>query len=143
MYGMGFNNPAMPWRELERRLSDSSHSGVRGIYASNNAPPERFVRPEKGQRTRAVVPYAELHTHSHFSFLDGASSPEELVLEAVRLDLNALALTDHGGFWKHLEANLSRLGGFRKQFEGADAGPAFICGRFFRVFSISRAIMDS
>ena len=31
--------------------------------------------------------YAELHCHSGFSFLDGASDPEELVAEAVRLGL--------------------------------------------------------
>ena len=83
MYDMGFNNPAMPWRELERRLSDrhfdltdGSHDEAGGIYASNDASTERFVGSQKGQRTRAVVPYAELHAHSHFSFLDGASSPE-------------------------------------------------------------------
>ncbi len=43
--------------------------------------------------------YAELHCHSNFSFLDGASHPEELVEEAVRLGLAALALTDHDGFY--------------------------------------------
>jgi error-prone DNA polymerase len=43
------------------------------------------------------VRYSELHCHSNFSFLDGASSPEELVEEAVRLGLDALALTDHDG----------------------------------------------
>ena len=46
-----------------------------------------------------MVPYAELHTHSNFSFLDGASSPAELVDEAVRLGIEALALTDHNGFY--------------------------------------------
>lgn len=46
-----------------------------------------------------VVPYAELHCHSAFSFLDGASHPEELAEEAVRLGLTALALTDHDGFY--------------------------------------------
>jgi len=45
------------------------------------------------------VPYAELHCHSNFSFLDGASHPEELVTEAVRLGLDALALTDHDGLY--------------------------------------------
>ena len=46
------------------------------------------------------VPYAELHCHSNFSFLDGASHPEELV-EAGRAGcgLDALALTDHDGFY--------------------------------------------
>jgi error-prone DNA polymerase len=43
--------------------------------------------------------YAELHAHSGFSFLDGASDPEELVGEAVRLGLGALALTDHHGLY--------------------------------------------
>ena len=43
--------------------------------------------------------YAELHAHSGFSFLDGSSDPEELVAEADRLGLQALALTDHHGFY--------------------------------------------
>lgn len=38
--------------------------------------------------------FASLHTRSHFSFLDGASSPEEYVVEAVRLGHVALAITD-------------------------------------------------
>jgi error-prone DNA polymerase len=46
-----------------------------------------------------VVPYAELHCHSNFSFLDGAAHPEELATEAARLGLTALALTDHNGFY--------------------------------------------
>src|SRR5262249_18832059 len=45
------------------------------------------------------VPYAELHCHSNFSFLDGASHPEELAEEAARLGLTALALTDHDGMY--------------------------------------------
>ena len=43
--------------------------------------------------------YAELHVHSGFSFLDGASDPEELVAEAARLGLSGLALTDHHGLY--------------------------------------------
>ncbi|MEE6273239.1 error-prone DNA polymerase [Georgenia sp. MJ206] len=43
--------------------------------------------------------YAELHAHSAFSFLDGASQPEELALEAHALGLEALALTDHDGLY--------------------------------------------
>lgn len=39
--------------------------------------------------------YAELHCHSYFSLLDGASSPEALVEQAAALGLRALALTDH------------------------------------------------
>ncbi|AEI12383.1 PHP domain-containing protein [Cellulomonas gilvus] len=43
--------------------------------------------------------YAELHAHSAFSFLDGASQPEELAAEASRLGLEALAVTDHDGLY--------------------------------------------
>lgn len=57
------------------------------------------MEPLPGAVAHGVVPYAELHCHSNFSFLDGASSPDELVAEAVRLGLTALALTDHDGFY--------------------------------------------
>ena len=43
--------------------------------------------------------YAELHAHSAFSFLDGASQPEELVAEAARLGLTGIGLTDHNGLY--------------------------------------------
>ena len=42
-----------------------------------------------------VTPYAELHSHSAFSFLDGASLPDELAGAAVELGYEAVALTDH------------------------------------------------
>ncbi|HXF96892.1 MAG TPA: error-prone DNA polymerase [Gemmatimonadales bacterium] len=43
--------------------------------------------------------YLELHCHSAFSFLDGASLPEALIREAARLGYPALALTDHNGLY--------------------------------------------
>jgi DNA polymerase III alpha subunit len=46
-----------------------------------------------------VVAYAELHCHTHFSFLDGASAPDELVGRAVELGLSGLAVTDHNGLY--------------------------------------------
>src|SRR4051794_25596606 len=39
--------------------------------------------------------YVELHCHSAFSFLDGASAPDELVAAALERGHGALALTDH------------------------------------------------
>ncbi len=57
------------------------------------APP---IAPASGA---SHVPYAELSCHSNFSFLDGASHPEELVQEAVRLGLSALAITDVDGLY--------------------------------------------
>jgi error-prone DNA polymerase len=43
--------------------------------------------------------YVELHCHSNFSLLDGASHPEDLVSRAAALDMPALALTDHNGLY--------------------------------------------
>jgi error-prone DNA polymerase len=43
--------------------------------------------------------YAELHCHSNFSLLDGASHPEDLVSRAAALGFTALALTDHNGLY--------------------------------------------
>ncbi|HSS33860.1 MAG TPA: error-prone DNA polymerase [Solirubrobacterales bacterium] len=47
----------------------------------------------------ATPPYVELHAHSAFSFLDGASTPTELAAAASELGYPALALTDHDGVW--------------------------------------------
>ncbi len=87
---MGWNNPPIPWSELERRLS-----GKPGLPWPQ--PPEPRHQPQP--RPAETTAYAELHCHSNFSFLDGASHPQELVEEAARLGLDALALTDHDGMY--------------------------------------------
>jgi error-prone DNA polymerase len=122
---MAFGNPPLPWKELEAMLSGR----VRPAPAAPPPAPEGRTRPFPTQGDggdspawsykRAAyepppdlaggrparrpsgrrVPYAELHCHSNFSFLDGASHPEELVEEAARLELDALALTDHDGMY--------------------------------------------
>jgi error-prone DNA polymerase len=51
----------------------------------------------------AEVPYVELHAHSAFSFLDGASTPAELASAAAGLGYPAFALTDHDGVWGSME----------------------------------------
>ncbi|SDJ05685.1 error-prone DNA polymerase, DnaE-like [Frankineae bacterium MT45] len=118
---MGFQNPPIPWRELERRLSgrgdghSDGHADGHGAHArpgdvqgdGGDSPawsrkreaysPSGHLLPELPESSR--TPYAELHAHSSFSFLDGASSPEELAEEAVRLGLQGLALTDHDGVY--------------------------------------------
>ncbi|GGP58878.1 error-prone DNA polymerase [Saccharothrix coeruleofusca] len=70
--------------------------GRRERYAP---PPELAVKVDELGATRARVPYVELHCHSNFSFLDGASHPEELVEVARQLGLDGLALTDHDGMY--------------------------------------------
>ena len=105
---MGWNNPNVPWSELERALSGRPPLPGRGPASSDSHPwntPARSGgngrRSNIGQQTHAAtrVPYAELHCHSAFSFLDGASTPEHLVAEALRLGLDALAITDHDGLY--------------------------------------------
>jgi DNA polymerase III alpha subunit len=47
----------------------------------------------------ATIPYAELHAHTNFSFLDGASPPDELVELAAAIGLTGLAVTDRNGLY--------------------------------------------
>jgi error-prone DNA polymerase len=50
-----------------------------------------------------AAPYIELHAHSAFSFLDGASTPLELAAAAAEHGYPAFALTDHDGIWGSME----------------------------------------
>jgi error-prone DNA polymerase len=103
---MGWNNPPIPWSEFERKLSDASRPSTAPPGADGGDSPAWSAKRgafEASAQPRAddagLVPYAELHAHSSFSFLDGASSPESLIEEAARLGLHGLALTDHDGFY--------------------------------------------
>lgn len=107
---MGWSNPPIRWSELERTLSGRPDREVIGDGSDSPAWTRRregYFRPDDLADLRAEgqagsdcrVPYAELHCHSNFSFLDGASHPEELVEEASRLGLDAIALTDHDGMY--------------------------------------------
>ena len=110
---MGFHNPNMPWSELERALSGRAAGGSGHLYvvdplaidADGGDSPAwtrkraRYEAPAPAAPIEGAVPYAELHAHTNFSFLDGASHPEELAEEAARLGLTALAVTDHDGFY--------------------------------------------
>ena len=51
----------------------------------------------------STSPYAELHCHSAYSFLDGVSLPEELARRASELGYGALALTDHNSLSGSME----------------------------------------
>jgi len=113
---MGWRNPPVPWSEFERRLSDrdATRTGSgdigresrqeQGVERTGGDSPawsrkrEAYEAPDV-ERVVPTAAYAELHCHSNFSFLDGASGPEDLVEEAVRLGLEALALTDRNGFY--------------------------------------------
>jgi error-prone DNA polymerase len=91
---MGWTNPDVSWRELERAMSGNPGASD-GAFSRKR---EKYEHPPIEPPADAV-PYAELHCHSSYSFLDGASEPSALVEEAVRLGLTALAITDHDGFY--------------------------------------------
>jgi error-prone DNA polymerase len=104
---VGWSNPDVPWSELEAVLSGRPRDGsslTGGPEADGGDSPawsrkrEPYQPPELPETTERV-PYAELHCHSNFSFLDGASHPEELAEQAARLGLEAIALTDHDGMY--------------------------------------------
>ncbi len=114
LWAMGWRNPPVSWSEIERRLSDRATGGRGapepahrdGFFDGDGGDSPAWSRkrdayrpPELPAVGTGTVPYAELHCHSNFSFLDGASHAEELVEEAVRLGLTGLALTDHDGFY--------------------------------------------
>ncbi|HUH20238.1 MAG TPA: error-prone DNA polymerase, partial [Gaiellaceae bacterium] len=71
-------------RAAEKATSDSATAGA-------------------GCRDGPRAGYVELHAHSAYSFLDGASLPEELAANAAELGYDALALTDHDGVYGSLE----------------------------------------
>jgi error-prone DNA polymerase len=100
---MGFDNPNIPWRELERRLSGRLTGHGPNHPDGGDSPAWSRKRddykPLGLPRIESRTEYAELHAHSSFSFLDGASSPEELAEEANRLGLTSLTLTDHDGMY--------------------------------------------
>ncbi len=80
----------------------------------NDVCPAARARARSPLRRPAVLPrYAELHCRSNFSFLTGASHPEELVMRAAALGYGALAITDEcslaGVVRAHLEAKAQQL----------------------------------
>jgi error-prone DNA polymerase len=104
---MGWDNPPVPWREFERRLSwgtgakasEPGGSGEPGSVRSPDGLPRPVTRLPAEPGPQPGPPWVELHCHSSYSFLDGASSPSDLVREAAARGLSALAITDHDGMY--------------------------------------------
>src|SRR6185437_11876843 len=99
---MGWNNPPVSWREFERRLSwgkadEGGREGTAdGTTTGGTSLARRRIEPELAED---VILWAELHCHSSYSFLDGASDPDSLIKAAATLGLSAIAITDHDGMY--------------------------------------------
>ncbi len=90
---MRFNGgKALPWSRVERILSGRPGP----VPVSVDHLPQATDAPKAGC---SAVPFAELHAVSSYSFLHGASEPEELVVRAVELGLRGIALVDRDGFY--------------------------------------------
>ncbi len=77
--------------------------------------------------TGKPVPWAELHCHSAYSFLDGASTPGELIAEAAECGLTAIAITDHDGMYGVPQFAQSAAR-FRESEEGLGSNVATVFG---------------
>ncbi|MBO2455938.1 error-prone DNA polymerase [Actinomadura barringtoniae] len=101
---MGWHNPPIPWRDFEKQLSWKSGNEPGGRPQDLSPPrrdPSAARRPDDDRQERRpdAPAWAELHVHSSYSFLDGASDPASLVREAARLGVEAMAITDHDGMY--------------------------------------------
>ncbi|MCT1562853.1 error-prone DNA polymerase [Corynebacterium glucuronolyticum] len=89
MFG-GINASVLSWKMLEAVMSGRDVPDL--VPAPDTHRHSAHVHP-------AATAFAELHCTSSYSFLGGASDPEELVERAVQLGLTGLALTDRDGFY--------------------------------------------
>jgi len=77
-----------------------------------------------------ISKFVHLHTHSHYSLLDGLAKIDELVNEAVRLEMPALALTDHGNMYGAIE--------FYKKCKKAGIKPIIGCEAYIAYESLQQ-----
>src|SRR5256885_3140732 len=87
--------------ELQPEFPHRTRKKERFPLAGSRSERAPAARARRERETK--VPYVELHAHSSYSFLDGASLPEELAVQAAELGYPALALTDHDGVYGSLE----------------------------------------
>ncbi|MEM1180897.1 MAG: error-prone DNA polymerase, partial [Acidobacteriota bacterium] len=107
---------------------------IERLKTSPGARKEQLRRREyarQPRRRRWTPEYVELRAASAFSFLDGASPPEDLVERAVELDVGAMALVDRSGVYgaprfytAAREAGLRALVGAEVVLDIGDAGPS-------------------
>src|SRR5208282_2689228 len=95
--------------DLKRRKSEASRTTT-----------ARWVRGEGVQSSRQMADYFELRARSAFSFLEGASPPEDLATRAAKLGYAAIALGDRDGVYGHPRFHQAAVAAGIKPIVGAD-----------------------
>lgn len=80
-------------------------------------------------------PYIELHASSAFSFLEGASQPEELAAQAAHLNMPAMALLDRDGVYGAARFHLAAKRVGIKAHIGAEVSTQYAVQNQFQVSS--------
>ncbi|MEU0341906.1 error-prone DNA polymerase [Streptomyces bobili] len=101
--------------------------------------PPRTAEPDRGSGERE---WAELHVHSSFSFLEGASDVGALAEEAARLGITSLALTDRDGLYgarrlaeAAAQAGIGTVYGAELSLHDAELGTPVVIARDLEGFS--------
>ncbi|MDP6467371.1 MAG: error-prone DNA polymerase [Pirellulaceae bacterium] len=81
------------------------------------------ARPQQARTRHGVLPYAELHCRTNFTFLEGASHSDELVTRAVELGYTALAITDRNSLAGIVRAYAAAKESGLKLLYGAEITP--------------------
>ncbi|HIW96374.1 MAG TPA: error-prone DNA polymerase [Candidatus Corynebacterium gallistercoris] len=102
----------LSWSQLERILSGKEIGGLRAVDIAGGTGEKARIqslaarqeaevsnRQKRWNEAACQVPFAELHACSAYSFLRGASTPEEMVEHARELGLAAVACLDRDGFY--------------------------------------------
>ena len=84
-------------------VCNSSKRGLAKLFAKFYNCVQSLVRPTHTEVPMSTPPFAHLHCHSHYSFLDGAGKISGLLKRTKELGMNSLALTDHGNLHGALE----------------------------------------
>lgn len=87
--------------ESNKRLSEE-------LAKSNQMLREEGIFQET-RKDADVQQFTHLHVHSHFSVLEATPAPEDLIAKAIKLGMNAIALTDHGNLFGAFGFNVEAI----------------------------------
>ena len=107
-----------PKAEKPAEETPAENSNAESETPDENAVPQHtpWERTASG-----AVPFVHLHTHSHYSLLDGICKLDELIERAKELEMPALAITDHGNMYGALEYYQKALAAGLKPILGFEA----------------------